>query len=292
MFRRLFSWITYKRSPWAKYLKKSERFGFSGPVIFLSFDCDTDLDIPLVTELAHQLKALNIKATFAVPGCQLIKGKNKYSTLAEEGFEFINHGMLPHAEWDGKKYVGITFYDKMSRNEVMRDILEADKLIFDILGKKPLGFRAPHFGSFQKGDEVQFLHKICSELGYTYASTTIPQYAFEHGPAVISGNIVELPVMGSWRDPFTILDSWNYLADRVTYRLSDMYYELFEETLTTALSRKLPLLLSWYADPCHVFMQTPFIRAMELIARNEIKSCSGSECAAMMRQSLDKPCVE
>jgi hypothetical protein len=275
-------------SEWAQYNAICEQLGFSDTSLFLSFDCDTDLDAAASLKIAGFLSGLDLKCSFAVPGTQLLNNRKSYAHLASLGFEFLNHGMLPHAAWNGSQYYGITFYDEMSLKEVEEDIREGDRVVREVTGQSPKGFRASHFGSFQKPEEVAFMHRICADLGYTYASTTLPRYALERGPAFLSKGLVELPVIGSWSEPHTILDSWNYLEDRVNYRLSETYFNLFEETLRMVRKKKLPLLLCWYADPCHVFEQKPFENAMKLITEYGIPSYTGSQCAALFRTALEK----
>jgi hypothetical protein len=271
---------------WDRYRAAAERIGFFQTSLFLSFDCDTDLDAADGVEVVSMLSGLGIKASFAVPGVQLLRNRKIYQRLAAQGIEFLNHGFRPHADWDGTKFYAVTFYNEMSRDEVEEDIRKADAVIREVTGQSPKGFRAPHFGCFQKLEEVAFMHRVCADLGYTYASTTLPSYAFERGPAFLSQGIVELPVIGSWRVPNTILDSWNYLEDRVAYRLSETYFDLFAETLAMSRKKKLPLLLTWYADPSQVLGQPPFMKAMELVARQGIPSFTGSECAARFSDLL------
>ncbi|SBW10873.1 Putative polysaccharide deacetylase (fragment) [uncultured delta proteobacterium] len=283
MLAKIYSLLKRRFIPpvWRRYTNYLFRNGISSPCFFLSFDCDTDADAAAGIEVVEFLSELGIKASFAVPGTQLVNNRDIYRHLAASGIEFLNHGYLPHTEWDGEKYIARTFYNEMPRDAVEEDIRKADATIRDILGCPPKGFRAPHFGYFQKTDEVAFMHTVCASLGYTYASTTLPAYAFENGPAFLSHGIVELPVIGSWSSPHTILDSWNYLADRVHYTLSDTYYELFAETLIMAEKYALPMLFCWYADPSHVVGQSPFMKAMELVAGKGLATYSGSECAAL-----------
>jgi len=279
-------------STWARYNAVCEQLGLSGTVLFLSFDCDTDQDAAAGLEVADSLYRLGLKASFAVPGAQLLNNRKIYAHLASLGYEFLNHGLRPHAAWNGSRYYAITFYNEMTRQEVEKDIREADAVIREVTGQPPQGFRAPHFGSFQKPEEVAFMHRVCAELGYAYSSTTLPKYALERGPAFFSEGLVELPVMGSWREPHVILDSWNYLEDRVNYRLSATYFERFEETLRLARKSKTPRLLCWYADPSHVLGQKPFEQAMRLAAEYGLPSYTGGQCAGLFRAALEKsPCA-
>jgi peptidoglycan/xylan/chitin deacetylase (PgdA/CDA1 family) len=268
------------------YGARASRAGFKHLYLFLSFDCDTDLDIAAVPETHQFLTDLGIKATYAVPGAQLGKGAPVYRKLAVLGAEFMNHGGLPHAEWREDQWVGITFYNRMDDAEVVADIRRGHDIVTSVIGAAPRGFRAPHFGSYQQPKQLALVRATAAELGYSYCSTTTPAIGLEKGPAYLTHGLIELPCFGSARYPRTLLDSWTYLTDRKQYALGDDYYELFAETVTTMLERRIPGVLTWYADPCHVLNQAPFIKAMELAVKRGIRSVTGSECAAMARRHL------
>lgn len=280
-----------QRHPWQGYADHMKRLGVTQTSLFLSFDCDTDLDAEAALSLLPLLDERKIKASFAVPGTQLLRQKSAYTEIAARGHEFFNHGMRPHAEWDGQKYIGVTFYNKLTPQEVENDIREADATLRKVLGVKPQGFRAPHFGCYQEPNQVAFMHAVCADLGYTYASTTMPSYALERGPAFISHNIVELPLLGSWNNPTSILDSWTYLEDRVHYRLSEEYFTLFSETIAASTKQRVPLLLSLYVDPAHVLGQTPFMRMLDMVFELHIPSYVGKECAKYFRGRQEGICA-
>lgn len=265
--------------PLDDYVAAARKLGLTRPCLFLSFDCDTDLDAAAAEEVHGFLESLGIKATYAVPGAQLLKSPEPYRRLAERGAEFMNHGGLPHAEWREDQWVGITFYDTMTPEAVEADIRRGHDIVTEVIGRVPKGFRAPHFGCYQKPEQVDLLHRTAASLGYRYCSTTIPAVGLKYGPAYETNGLVEIPCFGSLRYPETILDSWTYLTDRKQYALGDQYVELMSETVETLLDRQVPAVLTWYADPCHVLDQPPFMRAMELMAR--IPSVSGCDLAAM-----------
>ncbi|MCL1915392.1 MAG: polysaccharide deacetylase family protein [Desulfovibrionaceae bacterium] len=267
--------------PWPGLAQSAWRAEPPEPLLFLSFDCDSDLDIPAADALAYRLRDRGIRSTFAVPGAQLIKGAEVFRRMADDGFEFINHGASPHTEWDGHKYIPITFYDRMPLAEVAADIREGDRLAREVTGKAPRGFRAPHFGSFQSLEQIDFMHGLCKELGYIYASTTMPAIGMERGAAFMNSGIVELPLTGSWREPLNIPDSWSKLTDRVNFTLGDDFSLLWEESLEAARAGNLPMLFCWYVDPAHVIDQQPFKRAIDAIARSGIRSVTGTECAKL-----------
>ena len=269
----------------AQYVKAARAANINKLYLFLSFDCDTDLDADAVMELHRFLSSRGIQATYAVPGAQLEKAAEVYGRLAREGGEFMNHGGLPHAMWQDDRWVGITFYNTMPQDDVVRDIHNGHRIVTEVTGKTPLGFRAPHFGCYQQPEQMDLMHRTAASLGYRYCSTTLPSNGLLHGPAYPVHGLVEFPCFGSARYPETILDSWTYLTDRVNYSLGDAYYELFAETVDAMLKHELPGVLTWYGDPCHVMDQPPFIRAMELIADRGVPSVSGSDLLAIVSGS-------
>ena len=252
--------------------------------LFLSFDCDTDLDIDVVERLHAYLASLGIRATYAVPGTQLEKGASTYLRVARAGGEFINHGGRPHAEWHDDQWVGTTFYEQMSATEVVADIERGHAIVSDIIGQAPVGFRAPHFGCYQSNEQLARLHQTAAKLGYRYCSTTIPRFGLERGPAFASSGLLEFPCSGSAPHPETLLDSWTYLTDRRHYTLGEEYYSLVAATLAHYRKHAIPGVLTWYADPCHAFGQAPFHRAMELLARSGILSVTGTELANLVHK--------
>lgn len=268
-----------------RYLAVAREIGLYRPYLFLSFDCDTDLDAEAAEEVHGFLESLGIKATYAVPGAQLLKSPEPYQRLAARGAEFMNHGGRPHAEWREDQWVGITFYDGMTPAEAEADIRRGHDIVTEVIGRAPAGFRAPHFGCYQKPEQVALLHRTAASLGYRYCSSTIPSFGLESGPAYESHGLIELPCFGSVRNPGTILDSWTYLTDRKHYALGDPYYELMAETVDWFVERQAPVVFTWYADPCHVLNQIPFMRAMEHMAKAGVQSVSGLELATLASTS-------
>jgi hypothetical protein len=269
------------------YTQAARRAGIDRLYLFLSFDCDTDLDADAAEELHRFLMSRGIKATYAVPGAQLEKAAGVYGRLATSGAEFMNHGGLPHAKWREDRWVGTTFYDTMTTEAVVADIRRGHEIVSAVTGVPPKGFRAPHFGCFQKPEQIELMHRTAASLDYGYCSTTIPALGLAHGPAYPSFGLTEFPCFGSVRNPETILDSWTYLTDKVNYSLGEEYYLLLEETVNSMLDRGMPGVLTWYGDPCHVLNQAPFVRAIELLAQKQVTSVSGQQLLDIVRPSLN-----
>jgi peptidoglycan/xylan/chitin deacetylase (PgdA/CDA1 family) len=268
------------------YESAARKLGFDRPYLFLSFDCDTDLDAEVAEEVYRFLEDLGIKATFAVPGAQLLKSPKPYQRLAKKGAEFINHSGLPHAKWNGDQWVGITFYDSMSPEEVEVDIRRGHEIVTEVIGSAPIGFRAPHFGCYQKPEQINLLHRTAANLGYRYCSTTIPSFGLKYGPAYETHGLLEIPCFGSIRNPETILDSWTYLTNYKRYSLGNEYFDLMIETVDFVAKNRFPALLTWYADPAHVIGQRPFEEAMKHIASSGITSYSGGDLVDALCQSI------
>ncbi|WP_026380421.1 polysaccharide deacetylase family protein [Afifella pfennigii] len=251
--------------------------------LLLTFDCDTDEDIAAAEALETDLRRRGIRSGYAVPGVQLENGAATWRRLAESGAEFLNHGYRPHAEWRDGRYQSATFYADMERDEVAGDIAAGHEAVIAATGVVPEGFRAPHFGCFQAPEQLQFLYGQLKPLGYRYASTTIPAMALSRGPVVDMDEFVELPTMGSYRYPPTILDSWTYLTDRTNYALGEIYWELFSETVERMLAEEMPGILTYYCDPSHVAGQAAFEKAIDLVAKRNLPSLQGREAVRRFR---------
>lgn len=271
-------------SPWSTYAAMAKACGVDRVYLLLTFDCDTDLDINIVGELDRQLRSKGIKAGYAVPGAQLRKSPETWRAVAERGSEFLNHGDRAHAEFRDGRYWPATFYEKLSPSDVVSDIEAADRTIRELTGADPVGFRAPHFGSFQSPEQLELIYRTVRPLGYRYCSTTTPALALARGPVVdMGGGMIELPTLGSHRNPTTLLDSWTYLTDRVNYALGDEYADLFIETIDRMTADRIPAILTYYGDPSHVFGQRPFERVLDALLRAGIPSLHGRDAVQMFK---------
>ena len=270
---------------YSEYCRLANLQGIDQPYLFLSFDCDTDLDAEIVEDVHNFLQELGILATYAVPGAQLNRSPEPYRRLAARGAEFINHGGLPHAKWNGDQWVGITFYGDMKPEDVCADIRLGHDIVCDVIGKLPIGFRAPHFGSYQNPEQLSLIYSTTKQLGYKYCSTTMPEFALKRGPAYIVDGIYEFPCFGSSQNPETILDSWTYLVDKKNYSLGNQYQNLMDETTQNFLKYDIPAVFTWYGDPCHVHGQLPFMQAMKNLAALGIKSVNGQELLEIVQRA-------
>ncbi len=262
----------------------SRALGIGDLHLVMSFDCDTPEDAVATRSMQRWLTHLRIKATYAVPGAQLAEAAEDYRSIASLGAMFINHGERPHAEKQGSRYVGITDYASMSAEEVVADISGGDRIFRRVFGHAPEGFRAPHFGSYCRPEQLEVLYGCARRLGYRFCSTTLPALAYAEGPAVRREGLWEFPLSGSLGHPNVILDSWNYLSDRENYVLKEEYFQLFRDTLDFFLAEGLPAVLNYYVDPAHVIDNPPFHHAMEYAAARGVRSVFFHELMALVER--------
>ena len=255
---------------WSKYLKRCssiERTAF-----LLSFDCDTELDFEVLPQVVSKLQAIGIKPVLAVPGELIEKGKNVYKQLAASGIEFINHGYVQHTDLQlpERMYTSNFFYHKLSKDEIVQDVNRGHEAICKHLGITPIGFRTPHFGSFQKSSELHFLWRLLKNMGYEFSSSTTPGVGIRKGP-LWKQRVLELPVTGCPSWPTKVLDSWGFgFAPSRSVEKSDYINQI--EKLEEEISRGRNLIINIYADPSQVYDWPEFFEALEKLAPYNVGS--------------------
>ena len=250
-----------------RYVKKSNFFGLNGKYFILSFDCDTEKDIEVVGEVHQKLAKLNISPSYAVPGELLKKGASEYGKLKDNGAEFINHGYLSHTSYiqSSKSYVSTLFYDKLSNTEVEEDIINGHNNFFDIFSEYPLGFRTPHFGTFQKSGQLNFLYDVLKKLNYSFSSSTTPVTGMWNGAIKkTSQGILELPVSGCYDYPARILDSWGFRFSPTRKLSENDYMEQFNKMMNFFEDPNINGIFNIYADPSQVYDWDIFFECMSM----------------------------
>lgn len=246
-----------------RYRRLAEQAGFRGLYLVLSFDCDTSEDADTVLKVHNRLKGLGVTPAYAVPGELLNKGKRVYRQIVEAGGEFINHGYRDHTYFDNARgrYASCFFYDQLPLETVREDIVQGDRNLRATLGVAPKGFRAPHFGTFQKPAQLRFQHSVLQDLGYSFSTSTLPLYAYRFGPAFRDFGVWELPVSGMGSMPLRILDSWScFAAPNRRFGPDDFVREGRQagenfESLGIGL-------LNFYADPSHIHDRDEFFETV------------------------------
>ncbi len=277
------------RARFLEYGRLARLQGFDRLYVALSFDCDTPEDIPAAEHINAWLSKRGLKATYAVPGAQLLEGRETYRRIHAMGADFINHGARPHAEWRDGRYWSITFYNELSHQEVTEDIQKGHEIYQDVLGCSPLGFRAPHFGYFQTQAQRHLMYSVLAHLGYRYSSSTMPEFGLRNGPVMAeSDHIYEIPLSGSYETPETILDSWNYVDSPTHPVLTPRYRDLFVQTVDKLLEWNVPGLLNYYVDPAHVYSADVFYQTMEYLLNRRVETLYFNEVLKIARLSCSR----
>ena len=160
---------------WKFYARKTARI-LKESLFILSFDCDTDEDIEVALAVHKKLQGMGITPVYAVPGNLLKKGEKVYKHIFQTGAEFINHGGRDHTYFDTthNHHTSCFFYDQQSLDVLKEDIFLGHQILKDIFGRTPIGWRTPHFGTFQKLEHLDFLYSVLNELGYKFSTSTSP----------------------------------------------------------------------------------------------------------------------
>jgi hypothetical protein len=268
---------------WRSYGKKAAAIGLDRLYLVLSCDCDTPEDAEAAARLHDWLTPRGMKATYAVPGATLAEAAGVYQRLSREGAAFINHGALPHAAWRDRRYWSITFYHEMSAADVVRDVENGDRILRDVIGCTPTGFRAPHFGLYQSAAQLRTLHGVLVRLGYRFSTSTVPSFAIRNGPVVRVNGLVEVPVSGSWESPLVVLDSWGRIVSPEQPEIRDSYAAALIETVDRLQAMGVCGVLNYYVDPAHVHRSPAFFKALEHVASAGIPSLHYDELLDKVR---------
>lgn len=245
----------------------ARRVGLDRPYLILSFDCDTAADAEAVPAVHERLAGLGVTPTYAVPGALLRQAAAVYGPLAAAGVEFLNHGGVEHTYFDEAlgRQASCFFYDELDEDRIRQDVEDGHAAVSEVTGAAPSGFRTPHFGTFQKPDQLRFLHATLARLGYRFSTSTVPRVALRHGPVTARFGLPEVPVTGIPAEPFSILDTWAFFAAPArTYEPGD--YVEQARAVAEAVGAAGAGVINVYGDPLHVRDRDEFFAAVELWA--------------------------
>lgn len=238
-------------------------------LLFLSFDVDCLCDSTAIPELCNLLDQKSISCNWAIIGKLLEENPDDYKPIMERKDEIINHGYSPHNSINSKGvYYASLFYHKMSFSEIEKEVRANQEAIHKHLGLSPIGFRTPHFGTFQKKEQLWQLYKILNENRILYSSSvhSLVQnvYDLQNNPH----NIAEIPFSTRAGSTMSIFDSWEYLAAPNRRRTPQQFFPHFKRIINYALESKNPILLNFYFDPSHVVKNDGFKQCLNLIEEN------------------------
>jgi len=246
-----------------QYRNLARKAGMKKLYFVLSFDCDTKEDAEVALSLNTRLNKIGVTPVYAVPGELLNRDIAVYRQILSSGAQFINHGYREHTYFDTSRnrYASNFFYDRLPLQTVRDDIVSGDRNLRETLGISPKGFRAPHFGTFQRSGQLRFLHGVLAELGYSFSTSTTPLFAYRFGPVYRGHGLFEIPVSGMGSKPLRILDSWTCFESPIN-RFTPQDY-LAEGHLAADIFNDMGVgLLNFYADPSHVYNRPEFFDAV------------------------------
>jgi hypothetical protein len=253
----------------------AKRQGFKRSYFILSFDCDTNRDIEVVESIHARIGKIGIIPVYAVPGQLLERGKDVYSRIAATGVEFINHGYYQHTHYNPQEntYESSYFYHQLPHEMILEDIQRGHETHLSILGKKPAGFRVPHFGTFQRKEHLEFLHGTLRGMGYKYSTSTSPLYGFLHGPVSERRNrIYEIPLSGCFDMPLAMLDSWGFRYAPNRKMGEEDYARQFTKLVNYFQGEGNYGLINCYVDPSQVYDWGEFFEMMKLVTPLAVSS--------------------
>lgn len=231
------------------------RHGLDRLVVVVSFDCDTLDDAGVVLEVHDRLTTLGVVPSYAVPGSLLAQAGTTYRSLADQGVELLNHGWQQHCELDAvsRTYTSSYFYDTLTPADVVRDIERGHEAHLDVLGRAPVGFRTPHFGTFQRAPQLALIHGVLAELGYGYSSSTTPTSAYRRGAVWrSSAGPWEVPVSGCPSSPHRVLDTWSHRFAPGRRGRESTYLDEVRALMAFHERQGLAGVVNLYADPTQV----------------------------------------
>jgi peptidoglycan/xylan/chitin deacetylase (PgdA/CDA1 family) len=236
-------------------------------VFVLSFDCETDRDINSLEKLLQQLDDAGVLASFAVIGELAERFPSEHQAIVSAGHEIVNHGYSEHTSIaDDGTYTSTFLYNDLSQQQMLEEITKGSKVIEDVCGVIPVGFRAPHFGTLRVATgEVEQLHKAISESGAQYSSSMSDLEALRLGYSGDDIELLEFPLASHPNRPAAVLDSWSTVAAYGDSFVTGSLYRPLEQLLSLLNGSKSSRFASVYFDPAQVVDLPEFIDFLNLL---------------------------
>lgn len=251
-----------------RYSKLSKNSGINKLYFILSFDCDTHEDAEFALRVQKRLSEMGITPVYAVPGQMLEKNPKIYKKLSNLGSEFMNHGYYEHTYFDEEvgDYRSNFFYNELTFSKIEEDIRLGDNAVTNVIGKKALGYRAPHFGVFQKEKELEFIHKTLKSINYKYSSSTIPYHSFKNGAIFDNYGLIEFPVTGTIENPMAILDTWAYFKAPGKTKSESDYKKDIISLINYYKINNINGIINIYADILHIYDSEDFFESIKILS--------------------------
>lgn len=257
---------------WRRYLQKNEKKWPRNAkyAVTLSFDYDYVSDVMCLRDLVELFDSFDLKASHAIVGKYVEKFPRDHEAVVEAGHEIINHSYShPDGPLNPHEY-----FNKLSLQRMKEEVALCEEACEEILGVKPEGFRAPHFGSLNS----QQVYGILEERGYAYSSSTNltttqsrgvpykPNRDDFHSSAPPHYDLLELPVFSCPRHYYPVFDSWHCFESGAHAKPGD-FHATFEKAMR--LCEKNGAYLNAYFDPHHVTHLKDLARILESLRKDK-----------------------
>lgn len=248
----------------------------------LSFDCDTPKDAEVMPHLLALLEKYQIPASFAVIGALVEETPAVYKKIVAAGHEILSHGYSKHTEIDAQgEYHSTMFYHELSPEQIEDEIVQNHKCLENVFGIQVMGFRTPHFGTFQLPQQISLLYSLLKKHGYRYSSSVMMLYAKQRGYLKFGEGIREFPLSAIVGMPLSVFDSWSLLRAPGRDFTDADFFPLFRRMIDIALKSSRPIFLNVYFDPSHVVGFDGFEACLQYVSENKDEIWTGSYSAML-----------
>lgn len=178
--------------------------------ICISFDCDYESDMLRLKYLLPLLKKNAICTSFVIPGRLVKKFSATVEILIENGHEIVNH-TLTHPN----------SFRNLSTLEKGKEIQEFQKLMENLFGYSPQGFRCPHL-LHQYREELM---NVLKENNIKYDSSLLGNCVF------LFDNIIEIPLTPCPHHPYRAFDSYHHFYPSIVSESLESFLRGFKQII-------------------------------------------------------------
>ncbi|MBN1882536.1 MAG: DUF3473 domain-containing protein [Deltaproteobacteria bacterium] len=137
------------------------------------------------------LEERRVRGTFFILGAVAEMHPEAVRAIADAGHEIASHG-YSH-----------TMVYRLSPDDFRSEVVRTDRLLANITGTKPVGFRAPYFSIT---DKSIWALDILAENGYRYDASIYPGYNYRYGIPGSPDTIHRLPESGLVEIPVSVME--------------------------------------------------------------------------------------
>jgi len=267
---------------WKNYLRKNKREWPEGGgyALTISFDYDHVEDVSLIPELCELLDDYSIPASHACVGKFVEHFKREHAFIRKRGDEAINHS---YSHPDGPLNPFERF-NELGAQRMEEEVIDAEKAFKKVFGKKPAGFRTPHFGNLNS----QRIYNILEKRKYLYSSSTnltttqsrgVPYHPGKrnfHERGEPAYKLLELPVFSCPVHYYPVFDSWHCFETRAHHYRSE-FFNAFRKAV--GIAEEYGSYLNLYFDPRHVVGDADFEMILDFASRARAWVATSQEVA-------------